>query len=66
MLLQQRDNLLPGLLTTLLTALLSTLLPALPATSGFCLRVFGCSPTFNRFPGGEEQCNTSVQQRSGG
>ena len=50
MLLQQRDNLLPGFLAAFLPPLLTALLPA----SGFCLRVFGRSPKFNRFSGGEE------------
>ena len=46
MLLQQRDNLLPGFLTAFL--------PPLLTASGFCFRVFGRSPKFNRFSGGEE------------
>ena len=58
MLLQQRDNFPPAFLTTLLSALFTT--------SSFCLSVFSRSPTFNRFSGGEEHCNTSVQQRGGG
>ncbi len=50
MLLQQRDNFPPCFL----------------AASGFCLRVFGRGPSLNCFFGGEEHCDTSVQQRGGG
>ena len=70
MLLQQRDNFSPAFLTTLLSALLTTLLSALfttfLTTSGFCLGVFSRSPAFNRFSGGKEHGDTSVQHRGGG
>ena len=45
MLFQKRDNFLPAFL------------PAL----GSRFRVFGRSPALNRFSGGEEHCDTSVQ-----
>ena len=54
MLLQQRDNLLPGFLAAFLPPLLTALLPPFLTTSGFCLRVFSRSPTFDRFSGSEE------------
>ncbi len=74
MLLQQRDDFpatfFSAFLATFFSAFLATLLSALfttfLTTSGFCLSVFSRSPAFNCFSGGEEHCNTSVQQRGGG
>ena len=51
MLFEQRDNFLPALF------------PSFHPSLGSRFRVFGRGPALNRFSGGEEHCDPSVQQR---